>query len=86
MAEQTKTLTMTMLQWEWLIEQMCLSAISAPDDDRRTRAIKLLNSAILEASEFMVLDELAAHVHPDVINGFCDGVEELMKGVNATTP
>jgi hypothetical protein len=40
----------------------------------RTQALSMLLEALTAATESGLLDELAAELHPDTINEFCDAV------------
>lgn len=40
-------------------------------------ALLALKRALSRATELGLLDELAAYIHPDAINRFCDGVKEM---------
>lgn len=39
---------------------------------------KRIASLLQEATENGTLDELAAFIHPDIINGFCDGISDMV--------
>lgn len=45
----------------------------------KQQALENLMRALEDATEIGLLDDLASDIHPDVINTFCDGVEDVFK-------
>jgi hypothetical protein len=48
-------------------------------DRKQLEVLRALQIALEGATSLGVFDVLAIHVHPDEINRFCDGVNELEK-------
>lgn len=46
---------------------------------KRHNVLETLDSALKEASEYGLLDEISENSHPDVVNNFCDTVSYLKK-------
>lgn len=41
-------------------------------------SLQRLQDAITDATAVAVFDELAVYIHPDIINAFCDGVDNMV--------
>lgn len=52
-------------------------------NNKQREVIRALQLSIEGATNCGMFDLLAAYVHPDVINTFCDAVNELEKDDNA---
>lgn len=45
----------------------------------KQEALKELNRALRTATDTGLFDDIAAQIHPDIINQFCDGVADFTK-------